>query len=881
MDTPCGSASTALIVAVEHGHQDIVSLLIESGAAVNGAASHDNEGNGGGNAASTAARAQGKRPANNALEDHLDDGERAYPAGAGAGAGAGAAIIGNPGASSVPPPPPPARLPAVPVDAVVSPLMQAIRTNGATLRGIRSDVGTKRNRNVALVEILLKAKANVNDRSAEGITPLYLAAEVGTPELVTLLLKYGAGPSVLKGNREEMLPIVVASTRGEEKIVKILLEFNRTQDHVDSTMTYHRTKITPLIAAARGKTPNHAKVAKLLLASNASVNKWDAERTTPLSIAVAKKDIAMVRQLLYAGADTEIRTFKQFGNASPLDRACTQVMTPVFERKMLQLLIAFGSDTAQMPEGKPFYTKDPECPIIFALKCRMHKELLAALRANVVHPLRKQRLSLEKRVQHGQQQQDQALQLKARAEGRNAADSHRYSYYPDSKDAWTDVGRSFITAATESNKDWMSNMHTDPPILAAGVLTSSAVSLAARQAAHAAATTEADAAGTLQIARAIARPFWTTLTHKYYHSGFRAAVETMLLVCARLKRIRVARLAIPKYAALGVAGERDSITGTAATTTSSNNSSAGGGSFAVGGDGIHSAKKMRLGGSSSSGSGVGGAGAGAGAGAGSAASNGSANSTAIAAAGAAAGDAATAAAVLSKSALNNKQNQMAHDGYSSHVSNAVPPPPPPTDQLTEEDGQEDGREPHPKKCTGNGKHAKLNPKGTSGKGKRKRKATATIEGKPPIGGAETHEELLMTASAAKLQLPAMDWPMFFHVMKFLTRADFETTKVKPLTKAVRPTTEPKIRRRALQKHLKFNCTLCDAVYNRKDNLVTHMRKAHNIAPPKKMHLLGIPSSGPPFKCTLCKSVYNRRDNLVSHRRRKHEAAGIEGGKPSA
>lgn len=221
MDTPCGTANTALIVAVEHGYQDIVSLLLKSGAAVNGAAPHDNEGNGGGNAASTAARAQGKRPANSALEDNLDDGERAYPAGA--GAGAGAAVIDHPGASSVPPPPPPAPLPAVPVDAVVSPLMQAIRTNGTTLRGIRgdigdrSDVGTKKNQNLALVEILLKAKANVNDRSAEGITPLYLAAEVGTPELVTLLLKYGAGPSVLKGNREEMLPIVVASTRGEEK----------------------------------------------------------------------------------------------------------------------------------------------------------------------------------------------------------------------------------------------------------------------------------------------------------------------------------------------------------------------------------------------------------------------------------------------------------------------------------------------------------------------------------------------------------------------------------------------------------------------------------------------------------------------------------------
>jgi len=232
-----------------------------------------------------------------------------------------------------------------------------------------------------------------------GTTPLLLAAEVGSPELVNLLIKYGAASSVMTADNVGTLPIVVAAKRGQDKIVKILLELDRTQEHVDCSTNYAQTKMTPLIAAAGSVQPTNVKVVKLLLARSASVNKWDSDKSTPLSIAAASRDVGIVRQLLYAGADPNLCQLKRTDSKSPLDRAMSAMNAPTQLRKIMQLLIVFGSDTAKVPSDKPFYVEDPECPIVFALKCRMYKELLVAVRENAVDPLRKPFLSTDKRRQ--------------------------------------------------------------------------------------------------------------------------------------------------------------------------------------------------------------------------------------------------------------------------------------------------------------------------------------------------------------------------------------------------------------------------------------------------------------------------------------------------
>lgn len=108
------------------------------------------------------------------------------------------------------------------------------------------------------------------------------------------------------------------------------------------------------------------------------------------------------------------------------------------------------------------------------------------------------------------------------------------------------------------------------------------------------------------------------------------------------------------------------------------------------------------------------------------------------------------------------------------------------------------------------------------------------------------------------------------MLRFVTRSDWEPTAIKPLRNTVRPDPVAKVRKRSLQKHLRFPCGHCDVVYNRKDNLVTHMKKKHNIVlPGRTPGLAAEEDHGPPYKCNLCSSQYNRRDNLVAHKKKKH------------
>lgn len=54
----------------------------------------------------------------------------------------------------------------------------------------------------------------------------------------------------------------------------------------------------------------------------------------------------------------------------------------------------------------------------------------------------------------------------------------------------------------------------------------------------------------------------------------------------------------------------------------------------------------------------------------------------------------------------------------------------------------------------------------------------------------------------------------------------------------------------------YKCTVCEAVYSRKDRLTAHSREAHGD------------NASVQYTCEQCGATYGRKDRLVEHRRKK-------------
>ena len=127
--------------------------------------------------------------------------------------------------------------------------------------------------NLALVKALLAEDPTIlNDRNADGMTPLNLAAINGNYEIVQELMNRNADIHI--GDLDNSQPIHLAAISG------------------------------------------NVQIAELLLASGADINEQDDNGSTPVSFAAGRRHIEMVRYLLEKGADVNIRN--------------TQGMTPLF-----------------------------------------------------------------------------------------------------------------------------------------------------------------------------------------------------------------------------------------------------------------------------------------------------------------------------------------------------------------------------------------------------------------------------------------------------------------------------------------------------------------------------------------------------------------------
>jgi ankyrin repeat protein len=203
-----------------------------------------------------------------------------------------------------------------------------------------------------IMKILLKAGASADSPSVGGDPAIYGAAKWGHVPAMELLLKAGAStttPSKKKSEAEEDdvpgKPLLhVAMEQGREDIARLLLEQGMSADVLD-----HQQR-TPLHRAAE-----HASgdLADFLLEKKAAVESKDDEGLTPLHVAATKASSQVISRLLKANGSVDVRDKR---GRTPLSHAAGRGHVVV-----VQELVAAGAakDSADESGSTPWkYAQD-------------------------------------------------------------------------------------------------------------------------------------------------------------------------------------------------------------------------------------------------------------------------------------------------------------------------------------------------------------------------------------------------------------------------------------------------------------------------------------------------------------------------------------------
>ena len=169
-----------------------------------------------------------------------------------------------------------------------------------------------RGKNTKVVEMLIKAGANVN-ANEKGANlhniPLWIAVEQNNLQMAEVLLRHGAHIKLPKQNHQNFVPyILTAAKNNQEEMVHLLVKYG---DNVNSM----KDDYTPLWYAVGN---GNISLAEWLINKGAKVNlRTEESKQTVLMYAASKGDMEMVELLLRKGAnaklsDNEGRTARDF-----------------------------------------------------------------------------------------------------------------------------------------------------------------------------------------------------------------------------------------------------------------------------------------------------------------------------------------------------------------------------------------------------------------------------------------------------------------------------------------------------------------------------------------------------------------------------------------
>jgi ankyrin repeat protein len=163
-------------------------------------------------------------------------------------------------------------------------------------------MASKHDRDVSLInedytiENLIAAGADVNHQSTSGQTALMVACEGRLLSITEILLKSGANVNLPDG--EGMTPLIKACEEGQEAIVDRLLDTGADVNHQSTSGQ------TALIAACE---QGSLAIVKSLMERHADINMAKTDGVTPLMMACKAGNITAVEVLIKAGAKVDLK----------------------------------------------------------------------------------------------------------------------------------------------------------------------------------------------------------------------------------------------------------------------------------------------------------------------------------------------------------------------------------------------------------------------------------------------------------------------------------------------------------------------------------------------------------------------------------------------
>jgi len=156
-----------------------------------------------------------------------------------------------------------------------------------------------------IVEFLLASGADPNAiEEGDGVTPLQLAAWFNHPEIVTILLEYGAEVDIRRTDYEGMTGLQGAASSGATEVAELLIQAGADVNLQD--LRFGNTAlIYAVVYALEGDT--QVEMTRMLLEAGADPNLASKRGKTPLMTAVQNNNISglaeIITMLLEAGAD--------------------------------------------------------------------------------------------------------------------------------------------------------------------------------------------------------------------------------------------------------------------------------------------------------------------------------------------------------------------------------------------------------------------------------------------------------------------------------------------------------------------------------------------------------------------------------------------------
>src|SRR5439155_45088 len=227
------------------------------------------------------------------------------------------------------------------IDAVKSSDRAAVRSliekrgdvNAAQPDGTTAVAWAANRDDLETADFLIRAGANVNAANEYGVTPLALACTNRSSRMVERLLKAGANPNARQWTGET--PLMICARTGNAETVKLLLSYEANPNASDTygvTALHYAIprgiagidSVSVVFRPYQEVPPDMQKLVKSLIAHKANPNATIAKDfppysrspyalqtslvgVTPFLLAAAAADVGLIRTLLEAGADPQMK----------------------------------------------------------------------------------------------------------------------------------------------------------------------------------------------------------------------------------------------------------------------------------------------------------------------------------------------------------------------------------------------------------------------------------------------------------------------------------------------------------------------------------------------------------------------------------------------